>query len=169
MPTETWKPSAKFPDRYEISTWSRVRNIQTKKYLKSFLATGKKAHLAVSLTWAGGAHNLSLSKLVAETFLGPSPKGTRLAFRDGNRQNCRKVNLYYEPYIPHESAESLREKGQAMSPHEITQAIWKALIPETQYLLKKYDLLADAPRTHTHGEYGISSRYLAEKVPQNDG
>ena len=170
MPTERWEPIkgngvGDFSSRYEVSSWGRVRNLQTRKYMKVFLATDMQRNPSVSLTLNGKAHNCSLAKLVAHTFLGPPPQGTRLAFKDRDRANCHKTNLYYMPY----EAKKIQLTGERppMTLSQATQKIWEELIPDTQDLLKQYDLMAMEKLTNTHGEFGLNSRHMAS-MPEGE-
>lgn len=160
MATEIWRPIKDFAARYEISSWGRIRNIQTGKYMKVFLAANGQRNPAVSLTLNGSPHNFSLVKLMAETFLGEPPKGTHLAFKDGDRANCRRSNLYYAS--PTEHRVQSHEGQLKLSLSDAVQRIWKELIPDTQKLLKKYDLLTPVDAHAKGGEYGITSRWTAE-------
>lgn len=158
--TEDWKPVKHSGERYMISSLGRVKNAQTKQYLKPFFIRSGQRNPAISLAIDKKAHTFSLAKLVAETFLGSPPQGTRIGFKDGDKTNCRRGNLHYVAYKP-----ELIKEGIKMNLQDTAKAIWKELIPDTQMLLKKHNILAES---EIKGEFGLHSRWTAEK-PEYDG
>lgn len=66
---EIWKPIEDFKDKYEISNLGRIRNKET-SYI--FIPQKRGKYLKVSLSKNGIKRQLSIHKLVAETFLNKS-------------------------------------------------------------------------------------------------
>jgi hypothetical protein len=70
-----------------------VFNRKTRRYLKGQLTS--KGYLTI---WFGPSNNPYLHDLVAETYIGPKPKGLIIDHVDGNRLNNAPKNLEYVTY-----------------------------------------------------------------------
>lgn len=87
---ENWKIIKKFP-KYEVSTYGRVRNIKTQKYL--YVKHHTCGYLQVVIQSKGKKHYLYIHRLVAEAFL-PNPQSLRYVnHKDEDKQNNHVENL----------------------------------------------------------------------------
>ena len=86
---EIWKPLKNFPS-YDGSSEGRIRNIRTRRILKSFIT--EKGYARVGLQKNGERYMISVHKLIAETFLGEHP-GMDVWHKDLDRSNNRVDNL----------------------------------------------------------------------------
>jgi len=93
---EMWKPIPLAGAKYEVSDWGNVRNCA---YTPPRLMQAKypvQGHKTVRLVhYEHGPRKLSfmsVPRLVAQAFLPPSEHAV-LAFKDGDRDNCRADNL----------------------------------------------------------------------------
>lgn len=79
-------------DRYEVSSFGRVRNKATKQILNPSVATS--GYLVVNLTFPGGIQKVfTIHRLVAQTFI-PNPEGKpQVNHIDGNKTNPNAENL----------------------------------------------------------------------------
>lgn len=97
---EVWRPVVGFAGRYEVSSEGRVRYAVGSKTGRAAgdlvpIQTGKRC-VFVSLwdSTAGKCRSVSVSKLVAETFLCPAPySGAVVAHADGDPANCAVWNI----------------------------------------------------------------------------
>jgi hypothetical protein len=87
---EVWKPIAGFADRYEVSSWGRVRSRArgTPRILRP--GPSNCGHLSVSL---GRRNTRMVHQLVTTTFIGPRPPGEEVRHLDGDPANNRLTNL----------------------------------------------------------------------------
>ena len=91
-PFEDWRQIAGF-DRYEVSSYGRVRNRQTGRVLK--LTANSRGYLAVKLTRYGVGYSHHVHTLVAAAFICPRPDGMWINHRDGFKENNFAENLEY--------------------------------------------------------------------------
>lgn len=94
---ETWKQIASFPD-YFVSDHGRVASMRSgaATLMKGGPGTSPMRYRRVTLTRADGKRiACNIHVLVAESFLGPRPKGKWALHRDGNVDNCRLTNVYW--------------------------------------------------------------------------
>lgn len=89
---EEWRPVPGYDDRYEVSSWARVRRRADGRHLRrSILRSG--GYPAVSLN----RRKIAVHLVVAPAFLGPAPDGIPgrpvLRHLDGNPLNCEPDNL----------------------------------------------------------------------------
>lgn len=87
---EEWRTIRNYP-RYEVSNLGKVRNIVTGRILVN--CREKRGYLTVSLYPGKKTHMVHL--LVAQSFLGPCPKGQECRHDDGNPGNPSLSNLLY--------------------------------------------------------------------------
>lgn len=78
---------------YEISVTGCIRNIKTKRLVKTFLSEGTSGYWKVCLTRNGKTLNHSVHRLVASTYI-PNPNKLPVAVHlDNNKRNCWVNNL----------------------------------------------------------------------------
>ena len=76
---------------YEVSTWGRIYNTRTGKYLRPEIHD--KGYLRVDLFNGAGRKHCKVHRLVAEAFI-PNPEGKpQINHIDGNNQNNSISNL----------------------------------------------------------------------------
>lgn len=92
---EEWKV---FPldFRYEVSTYGRIRRVNTLKVRKLQLKQNGYLGLVLSHPGKRKPSAYDLHSMVAVTWLGTRPKGMDVSHLDGNRLNNRLENLKYE-------------------------------------------------------------------------
>jgi hypothetical protein len=100
-----WVPVAGYEDSYEVSDLGEVRSVRrarkqgratrwlAPRILKSCLCT--KGHPQVGLSKNGKARSLLVASIVAQSFLGPKPEHAAIVHLNGDRMDCRAVNLTY--------------------------------------------------------------------------
>lgn len=99
---EIWKP-IKHPymrDQYEISSFGRVRNINTNHILGTFTSNSGYLRIAVNDPRYSYKKNINLSvhRLVAETFI-PNPENKPIVNHiNGNKLDNRVINLEWVTY-----------------------------------------------------------------------
>jgi hypothetical protein len=101
---EAWKPVVKFERKYEVSDQGRVRSLD--RIIVNSLGVRRPHHGRV-LRPQNGPHgyktvhlgtefmNRYVHHLVARAFLGKAPKGKEVLHNNGNKNDCRLVNLRY--------------------------------------------------------------------------
>ena len=90
MSLERFEKIKDFED-YEISTWGRVYNTRTGKFLRP--EVHDKGYLRVDLFNGAGRKHCKVHRLVAEAFI-PNPEGKpQINHIDGNNQNNSISNL----------------------------------------------------------------------------
>lgn len=94
---EIFKPSAVFPDCYDVSNYGNVKSYHGKgKILKP--SKSKNGYLMVILSEYGASKGMSVHRLVALSFIGECPIGCAVNHKDGNKQNNLLTNLEYVTY-----------------------------------------------------------------------
>jgi hypothetical protein len=107
MEHEKWKTV--FDGRYEVSTLGRIKRLRggrgakKGKLLKPVMTYSEKdrngnprQYAKVAISFGGGwVKHVMLHRLVAETFIGPCPKGWCVNHRDGDKLNNALSNLEY--------------------------------------------------------------------------
>jgi len=118
--TETWKIIESFP-KYEVSTWGKVRIIANERNVHTTYAgrqltplITEKGYLRVAIYDSKYQRSKfkRISRLVAETFLGPCPEGLEVNHKDGDKKNNRIDNLEYVSHMTnmqHCEAKGLRK------------------------------------------------------------
>lgn len=86
---EIWKAFPEAP-RYEVSTFGRIRNTETRRVLRPT----RKIYLMIGLSM-DNRRNRTVHSMVAKTFIGPRPPGLYINHKDGNKLNNRVDNLEY--------------------------------------------------------------------------
>ena len=90
MSLEIFKPIKGF-EEYEVSTWGRIFNTRTGKYLRP--QVHDKGYLRVDLFGNGIRKHCKIHRLVAEAFI-PNPNNLpQINHIDGNNQNNSISNL----------------------------------------------------------------------------
>ncbi len=99
MKTEIWKTVPDY-NRYEVSTWGRVRNAGTGFVLNPPLSTGGRRFVRLYPDdKTQRVYNYYIHKMVIETFLGPSPaEGLEVGHLDSDFENNHLTNLVYETH-----------------------------------------------------------------------
>jgi ParB family transcriptional regulator, chromosome partitioning protein len=98
---EEWRPVVGYEEIYEVSSWGRIRRLQTRKRYQAgtLLTPSPRAdgYLNVVLAANGDRESKLLHQIVAEAFLGPCPEGIQVNHRhpDGDRSRCWLSNLEY--------------------------------------------------------------------------
>lgn len=96
---EVWRPIPGFVFRYEVSTMGHVRRVTTQNgtFAGRVLIGGVGARGARKIDLWRDRQRVSVyvHNLVAAAFLKRRPRGTVVAFRDGNPANAALANLYY--------------------------------------------------------------------------
>ena len=95
MMAEEWKWIKGYEGLYQISNFGRVKSFHKKKIdgeIRSVKHSGGW-YLTLPLLKDGIKKSVRIHQLVAETFIGPIPKGYHVHHKDGNRQNNRVTNL----------------------------------------------------------------------------
>ena len=88
---EVWKDIKGFEEKYQISTWGRIRNIKTGKIIKPY--KNNKGYLKVSLYKNGEYVKKRVNRLVALAFI-ENPYGLPMVnHKDGNKENNSITNL----------------------------------------------------------------------------
>ncbi len=94
---EIWRKIKNWP--YKISNYGRVKRSGrgTGTYVGKILKPGvdTNGYLFVNLCKDGKTRNVRIHKLVAETFIGPSPKGHEVNHINGHKPNNEVWNLEY--------------------------------------------------------------------------
>lgn len=102
---EVWAAHPEWIGFYEVSTFGFVRSVSRTvrkwdgtrsvrgRVLKMNLSRG---YLRVMLCRGGRTPNLSVHRLVLETFVGPCPEGMEACHADGDRGNARLTNLRWD-------------------------------------------------------------------------
>lgn len=92
-------------EKYLVTSWGRVYNTETGKYLKPY--SHYKGYLRVDLSNAEGKKHFKVHRLVAQAFI-PNPEGKKQVNHiDGNNRNNSYTNL--EWVTNEENAEKARE------------------------------------------------------------
>lgn len=108
--TEIWKPIAGYDNRYEVSSFGRVKRNDGKIL---FTAPNSCGYPSVKLRHNGGRKTLTVHRLVAEQFL-PNPEALpQINHIDGNKLNNRVDNLEWctaSQNIFHAYRHGLKEK-----------------------------------------------------------
>ena len=86
---EIWKPLKNFPS-YNGSSEGRIMNIRTRRIMKTII--NEKGYERVCLRKNNERYNVSVHKVIAETFLGEHP-GMDVKHKDLNRSNNCVGNL----------------------------------------------------------------------------
>lgn len=107
---EIWKPLKNFPS-YDGSSEGRIRNIRTRRILKTFI--NDKGYARVSLRKNGQRYTMSVHKVIAETFLGEHP-GMDVWHKDLDRLNNQIDNLEWR--TRKEIARDSFERGARRAP-----------------------------------------------------
>lgn len=101
---ERWAPVPveEFADRFDISSWGRVRNTKTGNLLSTKVTRAgarEDVYLQVTLTKGTKARSCrSVSQMVMLAFNEPPQWGeTRVGHSDGDPLNCNAANLYWIP------------------------------------------------------------------------
>lgn len=94
MSAEEWKPISYLNNKYEASSFGRIRNAKTGKVLKQF--TDLHGYLILTTRPEPYSQtNTRVHQAVADAFLGPRPKGFVVNHIDGNKLNNTPSNLEY--------------------------------------------------------------------------
>jgi len=89
---EIWQIVARYRN-YAVSTFGRVRNLNTGRLLKHQSSKRGGNYAFVNLYRNGKRLNINVHMLVALTFMVPPPPGKIIHHKDTNRMNPRLDNL----------------------------------------------------------------------------
>ena len=90
---ERWMPVPDYEDRYEVSTYGRVRSLRTGRLLAQRM--DKDARARVNLARPGRPSTVSVHVLVLLAFVGPRPQGAHACHVDDDGANNALSNLYW--------------------------------------------------------------------------
>ncbi|RUT50961.1 NUMOD4 motif-containing HNH endonuclease [Campylobacter fetus] len=88
---EIWKPLKGFEDYYEGSSLGNIRNIKTKKILKTYLINS--GYKALKLTINSKRYSVLTHKIIAETFIPNTALNLVVNHKDCNKLNNNITNL----------------------------------------------------------------------------
>lgn len=93
--SEEWRPVAGAEGRYEVSSLGHVRSLLrgAPRMLKPSVST--HGYLSLYIYTEGKRRLRSVHQLVAEAFIGPRPKGVDVRHLNGEKADCRAVNLAF--------------------------------------------------------------------------
>lgn len=94
---EMWKPApGPWGERYEVSSWGRVRNLETGRLLKNYVQNNGRdsVRVIVTLNLYCKRKTHVVARLVKEAFSAPLSPVDVIGFRDGDSTNLRYENLY---------------------------------------------------------------------------
>lgn len=93
--TRHWKEVPNSDGRYYLNRDGELYSVLRGRILKrQFSGT-----ISYRIRRGNGYENVAVARLVAQLFLGPLPKGHRLAFKDHDSENVRLSNLIYLPTL----------------------------------------------------------------------
>jgi hypothetical protein len=91
---EEWRPVIGFGNNfYEVSSYGRVRRIQTGRILKP--RPKKNGYLQVNISISGYKRNRHVHALVALSFIGPRPTGQEINHKNHRKSDNGLGNLEY--------------------------------------------------------------------------
>jgi len=98
--SEIWKPVPGHENRYEASSFGRVRSLvcrsgRRKKPLVLRPSVSKLGYLNLTIVRNGSKANSTVHIFVATAFLGPCPVGMEVNHKDGDKSNSCPDNLEY--------------------------------------------------------------------------
>jgi hypothetical protein len=93
MLVETWASIPRYKGLYEASTYGRIRGVKRGIILRCELDRGGYPRVHPSVH--GKQKHALVHVLVAETFLGPRPKGKQINHKNGITNDSRPENLEY--------------------------------------------------------------------------
>jgi hypothetical protein len=82
-------------DNYAVSSFGRIRNLNTGRLLKHQRSKRGGYYAFINLSKNGNRVNRNVHILVAQAFLATRPKGVLVHHADTNRMNPRLDNLEY--------------------------------------------------------------------------
>jgi len=82
-------------DNYAISSFGRIRNLNTNRLLKHLHSKRGGYYPFINLSKNGKRERYNVHTLVAHAFLGPQLDGIDIHHKDTNRMNPRLENLEY--------------------------------------------------------------------------
>lgn len=90
---EIWKEISGYNGRYQVSSWGRVRNVETGKLLKPY--KNSKGYLKVGLKVHGKRvpDKHRVNRLVAKAFIENPNNLPQVNHKDGNKENNSVTNL----------------------------------------------------------------------------
>lgn len=93
---EIWKPVSEFPDRYEISSYGRVRSRVQCKTGRILKLQDGGGYLKVCFCVDQKIYNRRINRLVCEAFHGPPPfKDADALHKNGDNLDNTPGNLYW--------------------------------------------------------------------------
>ena len=91
---EKWRMIESY-DNYAISSYGRVRNLNTGKVLKHQHSVRAGEYPFINLYRCGHRKNINVHSLVAKAFLGKRPPGMVVHHKNNDRDNPNVENLEY--------------------------------------------------------------------------
>lgn len=99
LDVELWKPVVNWENKYEISSFGRLRNLLTQNIISGWL--GKNGYRCVTL---GHSNKKNIHAIVLESFVGQRPCSNHCCNHiDGNKLNNRLDNLEWVTYSENNS------------------------------------------------------------------
>ena len=109
---EVWKSVPGKEDKYEASSYGRIRNIQTGTILQ--YGRNKNGYCTVSLLYGGRTCSTLAHLVIAAAFYGARPTGWHTRHLDTNKENNAPDNLKYGTVL--ENVMDSYEKGLFKNP-----------------------------------------------------
>lgn len=108
---ERWKIIYPY-DNYAISSFGRVINLNTGKYLKPQTSERGGGYVFINLYKDKKRKNVNIHILVAQYFIGPCPVGCEVHHKDGIRTNPHVDNLEYLTIEEHGKTRRKEKSGK---------------------------------------------------------
>ena len=94
--SEVWKTVEGFNDRYEVSTYGKVRNVQRGKLLTPYI--NRFGYMSVKLFSGNKGKEHKVHRLVAQAFIENPEQKPCVNHKDNNKQNNHVENLEWCTY-----------------------------------------------------------------------
>jgi len=81
--------------RYQITVTGKVRHKRHKRVLRLGVPSNGYPQVSIHDDTERRIISKCVHHLMAATFLGPRPAGYIISFKDHNKRNCHRKNIYY--------------------------------------------------------------------------